>query len=124
MPFRHALTIGIGMAVLAISRLAAASTHTGTVAMLELWPNGNVAFTLNGVTLPCNGQVIVNGARTAQRTCTPRYWLPRWRVNRSKSTQGPADPPTATTRVCSTRRSLISMSSTDQPLLVAQTTGA
>jgi hypothetical protein len=39
---------------------AAASTHTGTVAMLELWPNGNVVFTLDGTTLPCLGQAVVN----------------------------------------------------------------
>jgi hypothetical protein len=40
--------------------LASASTHSGTVAMLETWPNGNIVFTLNGVTLPCNGQAVLN----------------------------------------------------------------
>jgi len=39
---------------------AVASTHTGTVSMLELWPNGNVVFTFNGTTLPCLSQAVVN----------------------------------------------------------------
>jgi hypothetical protein len=45
---------------IACSFPAAASTHTGTVSMLEVWPNGNVVFTLNGTTLPCLGQAVVN----------------------------------------------------------------
>jgi hypothetical protein len=56
-----ALTMVLGTGLFAISNSAIAAEHTGTVAMLELWPNGNVAFTLNGATLPCNGQLIVNG---------------------------------------------------------------
>jgi len=46
---------------------ATASSHTGTVAMLELWPNGNVVFTLNGVTLPCLGQAVVNASASGAK---------------------------------------------------------
>jgi hypothetical protein len=53
----------IVFAVIAVPFLASASTHDGTVAQLEVWPNGNVAFTLNGATVPCNGQAIVNASQ-------------------------------------------------------------
>ena len=43
--------------------LGNAANYTGKVSLLEVWPNGNVAFSLTGVAgpgLPCNGQVVVN----------------------------------------------------------------
>jgi len=48
------------VALASLSSTAHAGIFTGTVNLLEVWPNGNVAFTINGATLPCNGQVIIN----------------------------------------------------------------
>jgi hypothetical protein len=61
------VTIAIATTSCALANLASASVHTGTVASLELWQNGNVAFTLNGSALPCNGQVIINGGSDGAR---------------------------------------------------------
>ncbi len=35
--------------------------YTGTVAMLEAWTNGHVAFSLNVANAPCQQQFLVNG---------------------------------------------------------------
>jgi hypothetical protein len=35
--------------------------YAGTVAMLEAWNNGHVAFTLNAANAPCQQQFLVNG---------------------------------------------------------------
>jgi hypothetical protein len=39
---------------------AQAVSYTGQISMLEAWPLGNVAFTLNTPGVPCNGQFILN----------------------------------------------------------------
>lgn len=36
------------------------ASYQGTVSWIEIWKNGNVAFTLNASGLPCNGQFILN----------------------------------------------------------------
>lgn len=41
---------------------AQAADVTGTVAMLEVWRNGNVAFTLSTPTTSCNGQFVLNAS--------------------------------------------------------------
>jgi phosphoglycerate-specific signal transduction histidine kinase len=38
------------------------TTYSGTVAMLEVWANGNVAFTLNASVPTCNGQFVINAS--------------------------------------------------------------
>jgi hypothetical protein len=38
---------------------AFADQYTGTVGLLEVWKNGNVAFSISGVAT-CNGQFILN----------------------------------------------------------------
>jgi hypothetical protein len=43
-----------------IASVANAAGYSGTVSMLEIWPNGNIAFSIVGVALPCNGQSIIN----------------------------------------------------------------
>jgi hypothetical protein len=63
MKARGALHSVLVITAIAAASLANASTHDGTVAQLEVWPNGNVAFTLNGTTVPCNGQAIVNASQ-------------------------------------------------------------
>jgi len=51
----------IGSLCLASAAVSAqASDYTGLVSMLEVWRNGNVAFTLNPAIGACNGQVILN----------------------------------------------------------------
>lgn len=45
---------------LSLSGNAFAAYYTGTVDMLEVWTNGNIAFTLNTTGVPCNGQFIIN----------------------------------------------------------------
>lgn len=47
-------------ALLSLSATAYAIDITGTVAMLEVWRNGNVAFTLSTPTTSCNGQFVLN----------------------------------------------------------------
>ena len=50
----------IALSVFLAIRPALAASHIGTVAMLEVWPSGNVAFTLS-VTVPtCNQQFVLN----------------------------------------------------------------
>jgi len=39
---------------------ASADSYTGTVSMLEVWRNGNVAFTLSTAAGTCNGQFVIN----------------------------------------------------------------
>jgi hypothetical protein len=47
-----------------VSGVAAADPFyaTGNVLWLEVWSSGNVAFTLTGVTAPCNGQFLINAS--------------------------------------------------------------
>jgi len=47
---------GIGLCTAAFG-----ANFSGAVTMLEVWPSGNVAFTL-AVPGPCNGQFIVNAS--------------------------------------------------------------
>jgi hypothetical protein len=49
-----------GACALTFAPLANATSYSGTVSLLEVWPNGNIAFSLSGATLPCNGQAILN----------------------------------------------------------------
>jgi hypothetical protein len=38
-----------------------AANHTGQINWIEVWPSGNVAFTMTGVTVPCTlQQFIIN----------------------------------------------------------------
>lgn len=48
------------LALLLVSLTANSADHTGVIAMLEVWRNGNVAFTLRPAIGDCNGQVILN----------------------------------------------------------------
>ena len=57
---RKQLLFTTALLALGTSSSALATNFTGTVDMLETWPSGNVAFTLNGATGPCNGQFILN----------------------------------------------------------------
>ena len=50
------------LALALLASLAHGATLTGTVAMLEVWRSGNVAFTVSGVSAPCNGQFILNAS--------------------------------------------------------------
>jgi len=51
---------GLGIALgMSVSAAALPANFSGAVTMLEVWPSGNVAFTL-AVPGPCNGQFIVN----------------------------------------------------------------
>jgi hypothetical protein len=61
------MVMGAASALWGMSTLASATAYTGTVAMLEIWPNGNVAFSLNGVTMPCNAQAIINQSTAAAK---------------------------------------------------------
>jgi hypothetical protein len=47
--------------LLALAAPAKAVEFTGVISMLEVWPSGNVAFTLAGAA-PCNGQFILNAS--------------------------------------------------------------
>lgn len=49
-------------ALLSLSASAHAVDITATVAMLEVWRNGNVAFTLSTPTTSCNGQFVLNAS--------------------------------------------------------------
>jgi hypothetical protein len=55
----------LALAFLTLSAAATAASYSGTVAMLEIWPSGNVVFSLNGVALPCNGQTVINKSMPA-----------------------------------------------------------
>lgn len=50
----------IAVALLCASVSAKATDYTGVVAMLEVWRNGNIAFSLRPAIGDCNGQVILN----------------------------------------------------------------
>jgi hypothetical protein len=41
--------------------------YTGNVIWLEVWKNGNVAFTLATSGVPCNGQFVINGGLEGAR---------------------------------------------------------
>lgn len=50
------------VAILSLAAPSAwAAQYTGSVNMLEAWPSGNIAFTLD-VAGPCNGQFIINAS--------------------------------------------------------------
>ena len=55
---------GLGMLLVFFSSLFPmvlnAGDFRGTVVWLEVWRNGNVAFTLSNATTSCNGQFILN----------------------------------------------------------------
>ena len=56
-------TMLFGGAALVLAMQAQAASYTGTIIWIEVWPNGNVAFTVSGVTLPCTPQqFILNGS--------------------------------------------------------------
>jgi hypothetical protein len=44
------------------SAQSAAANYIGTIEWIEVWPNGNVAFRLSNVTLPCTPQQFVLNA--------------------------------------------------------------
>jgi hypothetical protein len=52
-----------GGAAVALGLQAHAANYTGTISWIEVWPNGNVAFAVTGVTLPCAlQQFVLNGS--------------------------------------------------------------
>jgi len=55
-----ALAAILGLTGAAAANAQAPTYYTGTIAWMEVWKSGNLAFALNGVTAPCNGQFIVN----------------------------------------------------------------
>jgi|SRR6185312_11351068 hypothetical protein len=58
MNIKHMAAVAFGL----LSTPAFATTYTGTVTMLEVWENGNIAFTLGTSTPTCNGQFILNAS--------------------------------------------------------------
>jgi hypothetical protein len=47
--------------VLLCAAQSQAANHTGQINWIEIWPSGNVAFTMTGVTVPCTlQQFIIN----------------------------------------------------------------
>jgi hypothetical protein len=51
-----------GAIALAFGMQVQAASYTGTISWIEVWPNGNVAFTVTGATLPCTLQQFVLNA--------------------------------------------------------------
>lgn len=49
------------LTLFAIANVSHAATSIGFVNMLEVWPSGNIAFTISGAG-PCNGQFILNAS--------------------------------------------------------------
>jgi hypothetical protein len=52
----------LGVAALAVGLQARAASYTGTINWIEVWPNGNVAFTVTGASPPCTPQQFVLNA--------------------------------------------------------------
>lgn len=60
---RLSSVIGAFIAIAVFNVTARAQTPTwyaGDVTLLEIWRTGNVAFKIGGVTIPCNGQFVLN----------------------------------------------------------------
>lgn len=53
---------GFALAALAFSGIASAASYIGEINWIEVWPSGNVAFTLKNVSAPCNGQFLINAS--------------------------------------------------------------
>jgi hypothetical protein len=62
---KHIKSAGLLAAVLFSTLSAApvqAASYVGPINWIEVWPSGNVVFTLKNVTAPCNGQFLINNS--------------------------------------------------------------
>ena len=62
MRLKECIALAAAIAAIGINQSAYAADYTGTVGMLEVWRNGNVAFTLSVPATTCNGQFILNAS--------------------------------------------------------------
>jgi hypothetical protein len=72
-----------------------ATNFTGSVNWIEVWPSGNVAFTLTGVTIPCaTQQFIINKSNEGSKNLYALLLTAKATGNTitvSQSTCGPAE---------------------------------